>query len=270
MENVIRDMVTGTNLNENYGYTTQEVPNRLRQRQFAEAEAQVGVTQNQLATVAVQIVQAQADLAEREQTLAEHQTRLAQAHKKRRAEKQARQQAGQTLRRVEQQLAGLDRQADQLAERRKRLLGRTQYGALAILTARQAALTLKLTARLAARVAIDLTQPMFERGLEKDQIMTNFQAILRNAHQWCGAHYFSGEWSRLELETASARIYRQRGYVAYAAHQVTVTLAAFANQAEQDLAEAACRKFDGAQVRDAAGRLIVMGVAPFVHCVRHL
>jgi hypothetical protein len=134
---------------------------------------------------------------------------------------------------------------------------------------RQAELTLKLTARLAAQAAIDLTQPMFERKLEKDQIMSNFQAVLLNAHQWCGAHYFSGEWSPLELETARARIYRQRGHVAYAGHQVTVTLAAFANRAEQDLAEAACRKFDAAHVRDAAGRLIIMSVAPFVHCVRN-
>ncbi len=270
MENVIRDMVAGANLNENYGYTTQEVPNRLRQRQFAEAEAQVGVTQNQLATVAAQIVQAQADLTERKQTLTEQHTALARARKKRRAERHARQRAGQTLRRVEQQLAGLDRQEAQLTERRNRLTARTQHGPLVTLMTRQAELTIKLTARLAARAAIDLTQPMFERKLEKDQIMSNFQAVLINAHQWCGAHYFSGEWSQLELETASARIYRQRGYVAYAAHQVTVTLAAFANRAEQDLAEAACRKFDAAHVRDAAGRLIVMGVAPFVHCVRHL
>jgi hypothetical protein len=136
MENVIRDMVAGANLNENYGYTTQEVPNRLRQRQFAEAEAQVGVTQNQLATVAAQIVQAQADLTERAQTLTEQQAALARARKKRRAEQQARQRAGQTLRRVEQQLAGLDRQEDQLTERRNRLAARTQHGPLATLMTR--------------------------------------------------------------------------------------------------------------------------------------
>ena len=270
MENVIRDLVAGGNLNENYGYTTQAVPNRLRQRQFAEAEAQVGVTQKQLAGVATQIRQTQTDLAKREQALTKQQTALGRVQGKRRREHHARQKAGQPTRRVEQQLARLDQQVDQLMERRNRLTVRTQHGPLATLMTRQAELNLKLTARQTARAAIDLTQPMFERELEKDQIMTNFQAVLRNAHRWCGVHYFSGEWSRLELETASARIYRQRGHVAYAAHQVTVTLAAFANRAEQDLAEAACRKFDVAHVRDAAGRLIVMGVAPFVHCVRHL
>jgi len=51
---------------------------------------------------------------------------------------------------------------------------------------------------------------------------------------------------------------------------VEVTLAAFAYRAEQSLAEAACARFNAAQVHDAAGRLIVIAVAPFKHCVRHL
>ena len=270
VENVIRDMVAGANLNENYGYTTHEVPNRLRQRQFAAADAQVRVTQKQLEAVAAQLLQTQTHLAEQAQALTKQQTALGRAQGKRRRARHTRQQAGQTTRRVEQQLAGLDRQAAQLTARRTRLTARTRHGRLAKLTTRQAALQVKLTARQAARAAIDLTQPMFERDLEKDQILTNFQAALFSAHRWCCTHYFSGEWSQLELETASARIYRQRGHVVYTVHQVTVTLAAFANRAEQDLAEAACRKFAAAQVHDAAGRLIVMGVAPYVHCVRHL
>jgi len=128
----------------------------------------------------------------------------------------------------------------------------------------------KLAERQTAQAAIDLTQPMFERDLEKDQIMTSFQAVLFNAHHWCCTHYFSGTWSRLELESATARIYRQRGRVTYAEHQVTVTLAAFAGRAEQALAESACQKFNAAQVRHTAGRLILMGVTGFIHCVRHL
>ena len=111
---------------------------------------------------------------------------------------------------------------------------------------------------------------MFERDLEKDQIMANFQAALLNAHHWCCDHYFTGEWSHLELDTATARIYRQRGRVVYADDRVDVTLATFAYRPEQDLAEAACARFNAARVHDAAGRLIVMAVAPFKHCVRQL
>lgn len=270
MENVIRAMVAGANLNENYGYDTYEVPNRLRQRQFAEAEAQVGVTQRQLEHVTEQVGQTQTHLAERMEGLTAQQADVAQTQLERQAERQARQEAEQSTRRVEQQLARLKRQAQQLDQRQARLTARENHGALAKLKARQGELENKLAERHAALVAIDLTQPMFERDLEKDQIMADFQAALFNAHRWCCTHYFSGEWSRLELETATARIYRQRGQVAYVADQVTVTLTAFAERAEQNLAEAACRQFNAARVRDAAGRLIVMGVAPFTHCVRHL
>ena len=268
MEGVIREMVAGANLNENYGYDCYEVPNRLRQRQFAEAEALVGVTAKQLDHVQEQIAQTQTQLTERVETLTAQQAELAQEQIERCAEQQARQQAGQSTRRVEQQLAAVERQTQTLAERAVRLSARAETGPLAKLNARRGELEVKLAERQTTLQTIDLTQPMFERDLEKDQIMTDLQAALLNAHRWCGEHYFSGEWSRLELETATARIYRQRGHVVYTHDQVTVTLAMFADRAEQGLAEAACLKFNAAQVQDAAGRLIVMGVAPFSNCVR--
>ena len=270
MEGVIREMVAGANLNENYGYQVYEVPNRLRQRQFAEAQALVGVTQKQLHHVQEQMAQAQTQLSERAETLAAHQAGLAQVQVQRETERQARQQAGQATRRVEQQLAALERRDQALAQRAARLTQRVETGPGAKWQARQDELETKLTERQAAVAAIDLTQPMFERNLAKDQIMVDLQAALLNAHHWCGEHYFSGEWRRLELETATARIYRQRGHVLYTDDQVTVTLAAFAERAEQGLAEAACIKFNAAQIHDAAGRLIVMRVGPFAHCVRQL
>lgn len=268
MEGVIREMVAGANLNENYGYDFYEVPNRLRQRQFAEAEALVGVTAKQLNHVQEQIAQTQTQLTERVETLTAQQAELTQAQIKGCAEQQARQQAGQPTRRVEQQLDALERHTQTLAERAVRLSARAETGPLAKLNARRGELEVKLAERQTTLQTIDLTQPMFERDLEKDQIMTDLQAALLNAHRWCGEHYFSGAWSRLELETATARIYRQRGHVVYTDDQVAVTLAMFADRAEQGLAEAACLKFNAAQVQDAAGRLIVMGVAPFSNCVR--
>ncbi len=68
-----------------------------------------------------------------------------------------------------------------------------------------------------------------------------------NAHRWCCDHYFTGEWRHLELETAIARVYRQRGRVVYSAQRVDVTLAAFGYRAEHQLAEAACVRFNAAQ-----------------------
>jgi len=270
MENVIREMVNGDNLNENYGYDYYLVPNRLRQRQQAEAQAQVNTTQTQLANTQRQLGAAHAQRAQHEQAGATKQADWAAARAERQAELHTRQQADQPTRRVEQQLAQLERQADILARRQAQRADKLQANTLARLEARLTELEVTLAERQATLTQIDITQPMFERDLEKDQIMANFQAALLNAHRWCCDHYFTGEWSRLELETATARIYRQRGRVVYAENRIDVTLAAFAYRPEQDLAEAACARFNAARVHDAAGRLIAMAVSPFKHCVRQL
>jgi len=268
-ENVIREMVGGGNLNENYGYAVQEVPNRLRQHQYEEAQAQATTTENQLATTQRQRETLTAQHTEREQALVEHLAELTTVRTEREAEGTARRQTGQATRRVEQQLAQVERETQ---TRRARHARRTETFERQTreLAARQAELETKLVARQAAVAAIDLTAPMFERDLEKDQIMADFQAAFLNAHRWCCHHYFTGEWSHLELDTAIARIYRQRGHVLYSAARVDVTLAAFAYRADHELAEAACVRFNAARVHDAAGRLIVMAVAPFEHCVKQL
>jgi hypothetical protein len=270
-ENVIREMVGGSNLNANYGYERHEVPNRLRQRQAAEAQAQVTTTEHQLATPRRQLETLTAQHAQREQALAEQLADLATARTEREGEGQARHQAGQATRRVEQQLAQLDRETQMLTTRHARRTARFETQTRA-LVARQTNLETKRAERQATLAAIRLrvAEPMFERDLEKDQIMADFQAALLNAHRWCCDHYFTSEWSHLELETATARIYRQRGRVAYSAKRVDVTLAAFGYRAEHNLAQAACARFNAAQVHDAAGRLIVMTVAPFHHCVKQL
>jgi len=269
-ENVIREMVHGDNLNENYGYDYHPVPNRLRQRQQAEAQAQVNTTQSQLDTTQRQLDTVRAQLIQLEQTGAAKQAALSVTRAERQAELQSRRQARLPTRRVEQQLVRLERQANRLAQHQAQRTQKMQTNTLARLEARREQLEATLVERQATLAQIDTTQPMFERDLEKDQIMANFQAALLNAHRWCCDHYFTGEWSRLELETATSRIYRQRGRVLYADDRVNVTLAAFAYRSEQNLAEAACTRFNAAQVHDAAGRLIVMAVAPFKHCVRHL
>lgn len=271
-------MINGDNLNENYGYDAHPVPNRLRQHQQAAAQAQVNTTLKQLANTQGQLDTAHVRLTQIEQVGATKQAALGVAHAERQAELHARQHAGQSTRRVEQQLAQLDRQADHLAQRQAQRMAKLQTNTLTRLETRRAELEVALADRQTALAQIDVTQPMFERDLEKDQItgvpvctqMADLQAALLNAHRWCCDHYFTGEWSCLELETATARIYRQRGHVIYADDRVDVTLAAFAYRPEQNLAEAACTRFNAAHVHDAAGRLIVMAVASFKHCVRQL
>ena len=268
-ENVIREMVSGDNLNVNYGYERQEVPNRTRQHQAEAAQTQLTATEHQLTTARRQLEALAAQHAARQQTLTEQLTDLSSAHAERDAQGQTRQQAGQSTRRIEQQLAHLDRETQILTTRQARRTTRFETQTRE-LVGRQAQLEIKRTERQVALAAIDVTEPMFERDLEKDQIMADFQAAFLNAHRWCCDRYFTGEWGHLELETATARIYRQRGRVVYTTEQVDVTLAAFGYRAEQSLAEAACARFNTAQVHDAAGRLIRMAVAPFHHCVNQL
>jgi len=268
-ENVIREMVSGDNLNVNYGYEHQEVPNRTRQHQAEAAQAQVTATEHQLATSGHQLEALAAQHAERKQMLTEQLTDLTIIRAEREAEGQTRQLASQSTRRVEQQLTHLDYEMQMLTARQAQRTAKTEAH-IQDLTERQAHLQTKRAERQETLAAIDVTEPMFERDLEKDQIMVNFQAALLNAHHWCCDQYFTGEWSRLELETATARIYRQRGQVVYTTERIDVTLAAFGYRADQTLAQAACARFNARQVYDAAGRLIVMGVAPFKHCVRHL
>lgn len=268
-ENVIRELVGGGNLNENYGYEFQEVPNRLRQHQFEEAQVQLTATTNQLATTQRQFEVLTAQHTEQDQAVVERLTELTAARTERKTEETARQQAGQSTRRVEQQRAHLEREAQTRLDRQARRTEKFERQSRG-LAVRQAELETKLAERQAALAAVDLTEPMFERDLEKDQLMANFQAALLNAHSWCCDHYFTGEWSHLELETATARIYRQRGRVIYSAERVEVTLATFAYRAEHELAIAACGRFNAAQVHDAEGRLIVMAATPFKHCVNQL
>jgi hypothetical protein len=268
-ENVIREMVSGDNLNVNYGYERQEVPNRTRQHQAEAAQAQVTATEHQLATTWHQLEALAAQHAERKQALTEQLADLTIARTEREAEGKTRQQASQSTRRVEQQLAHLDREVQTLTTRQAQRTAKIE-AQIRDLSERQAHLQTKRAERQVALAAIDLTETMFERDLEKDQIMANFQAALLNAHRWCCDQYFTGEWSHLELETATARIYRQRGRVVYTVERVDVTLAAFGYRVDQALAQAACARFNATQVHDAAGRLIVMVVAPFEHCVRHL
>ena len=268
-ENVIRELVGGGNLNENYGYESHEVPNRLRQHQHEEARAQVATTENQLGTARRQLETLTTQHTERDQALVAQLAQLTTTRTEREAEGTARQAAGQSTRRIQQQLTRLEREAQMRRDRQARRTAKfeRQTRDLAV---RQAELETKWAARQAALAAIDVTEPMFERDLEKDQLMANFQAAWLNAHRWCCDQYFTGEWSHLELETATARIYRQRGQVVYSAERIDVTLAAFDYRAEHKLAETACGRFNAARVQDAAGRLIVMAVAPFKHCVKQL
>jgi hypothetical protein len=60
--------------------------------------------------------------------------------------------------------------------------------------------------------------------IAKDQIMLDLQVLLTSLHDWAREHYFTPEWQRLELETATRLIYRKPGRATWYGDRMEVSL----------------------------------------------
>ena len=169
-ERRIREMVNGANLNANFGYTYDLVPNRTRRRRWQEAQAKVEVTQRKLAEREEAITNLWAQLKQLKQTYTQQWAAQQATIKAQREELAERQQAGKRTRRCEQRLARMERQLAGLAtrfqRRRRRLIER-----LCRHRTQRSQLRHQLAEREAARDAIDTETLCRERHLEKDQVM---------------------------------------------------------------------------------------------------
>ncbi len=259
-ERCIREMVSGANLNANYGYIYEAVPNRTRQRHWQEAQAQVEVTQGKLAEQAEALANLSARLQSLKQTYVDERTPLQEVMVTQRAELAQRQQSGARTRRWEQRLAATQRQLEVLnarfQRRRRRLIER-----LCQHRAQRHQLRRQLAERVATRDAIDTAALCRERHLEKDQIMLNLQVLLTSLHDWARAHYFAPEWQRLELETATRLIYRKPGRVTWHEDRIEVLLEPYRYPEQQRAMETTCQRFNAANLRWRDGRLLHIQVA---------
>jgi hypothetical protein len=269
-ENPIKEMINGANLNQNYGYRVQSVPNRTALRQQAKLQERVAVIERQLATNQSRLEQQQ----QRQETWTARYTQqwqdLQDQRVARQAELEQRQAAGQPVRRVTQQIARLEQRQQTLTTNHEQRLQRIQCQDVQPLLERRVALEAELTQRQAAVTAVDVDRPMFERDLAKDQIMADWQGLLANLHHWSRDQYFPPAWQALQLETATKLIYNKPGRVVQTVERIDVTLDAYAYRQDQEAAEAACRQFNVRQIRDLAGRLIQIAIAPFEHSIRRL
>jgi hypothetical protein len=269
-ENVIKEMVNGANLNVNYGYQQRAVPNRRALRQQAELQKRVAVTERQLATNAKRLAEQRQRQEVWTARYSQRRSELADQLAARQTELAHRQAAGQALRRVTQQIDHLEQRQQALSADYEQRQQRLQGQALQPLVERRAALEAELPRRQAAVAAVDVNRPMFERDLEKDQIMADWQGLLTNLHHWSREQYFPAAWQGLQLETAIPLIYHKPGRVVQTAERVEISLRAYAYRPDQEAAEAACKGFNTRQIRDPAGRLIQISVAPFEHSIRRL
>lgn len=269
-ENPIKELVNGANLNQNYGYRQHQVPNRTALRQQAKLQERVAVVQRQLATNQTHLTHHQ----QRQETWTARHTAQMQTLQDQLATRQAelvqREIAGQSIQRVTQQIDRLVQRQQALTINHEQRLQRIQQQDVLPLSERRAALEAELAQRQAAVAAVDVDRPMFERDLEKDQIMADWQGLLANLHHWSQDHYFPPAWQTLQLETATKLIYNKPGRVVQTAKRIDVTLRAYAYRQDQEAAEAACTRFNAQQIRDLAGRLIQITVAPFEHSIRRL
>lgn len=74
-------------------------------------------------------------------------------------------------------------------------------------------------------------------------------------------HYLAPLWQHLELDTATALIYRKPGRVTWGSTVIEVRLDPYRYPEHQQAMEQSCRRFNEAQLRWRDGRLIRISVA---------
>jgi hypothetical protein len=238
-ERVIRQMVNGANLNANFGYAYNEVPNNLWHK-----------------------------LVTLRQTYRQEQEALQEEIEAQMIDLARRRKEGRAFRRCLRGLQSRQRQLDDLVarfqKRRCRLLEK-----IARRRARRSELRRELAERRAARDAIDTESLCRERDLEKDQIMLDMQVLLTSLHDWARRHYFASEWQHLELDKAIEMIYRKPGQVRWGREEIEIVLDPYRYSEHQQAMEETCRRFSEAQVHWRDGRLLRIRVArdpPFQLC----
>ena len=267
-ERVIRQMVNGANLNANFGYAYNEVPNRTQRRHWEEMQEKVEVSERRLAEQEEALANLWHKLVTLRQAYGQEQEALQEEIEAQMIDLARRREKGLAFRRCLRGLQSRQRRLEDLTacfqRRRCRLLEK-----IARRRARRSELRRELAERRAARDAIDTESLCRERDLEKDQIMLDLQVLLTSLHDWARHHYFAPEWHHLELDKAIEMIYRKPGRVRWGKEEIEVVLDPYRYPDQQQAMEESCRRFNEAQVRWRDGRLLRIRVArdpPFQLC----
>lgn len=259
-ERRIRELIGGTNLNANYGYTYREVPSRTHQRRWQAAQARVESTERKLTEQQEAVCNLHSQLEEHEQTVTQRLSEQRQELAEREVAIESRCLAEQPVRRMTQGLERVKRQVDSL----KASFARRQDSLLARIAEHQECvrqLEQEQGERTAERDAIDTETMRRERDLEKDQIMFNLQVLLLSLHDWVRNHFLAPEWQRLELETATQLLYCKAGWVTWHKEWIEVVLEPYRYAEQQRAMQATCQRFNAANLRWRDGRLLRIQVA---------
>jgi hypothetical protein len=260
-ERVIRELVNGANLNANFGYAYDPVPNRTMQRQWADAQERVEASERHLSRTTEAIRNRQQQLVTLRHTFQQQAQQFNADLSRHQAEFLSRQAQARPRRRCQQRLAQTFRQLD-LARARYQ---RRRHKLLAHLRDQRASATqvqADLTRHQQTRDALDTETLCRECHLEKDQIMLNLQLVLANRHHWTRDHYFAPAWQHLALPTATQLIYRKAGWVHWGPEQIDVTLEPYRYPEHHRAMEETCRRFNDQNLLWRDGRRLRIQVAP--------
>jgi hypothetical protein len=257
----IRDLVQGANLNTNYGYTYEAVPNRTRQREWEKAQAKVTVTERKLNDHQEAVRNLRQRLADLQDDYVVQRRDLERQLAQRRLELRRHQRAGKATTRARQRVDRLMREIVIRTERFRRQQ-RNLMEQLHSHEVESDMLREQLARRVAVRDAIDTETLCRERDLEKDQIVLNFQILLANLHDWVAQKYFTSKWRNLSLDRATQMIYRKPGRVAWYEDRVEVELEPYRYPDQQRKMETTCARFNERDVHWRDGRSLRITVAP--------
>ncbi|MCP3705214.1 MAG: hypothetical protein GY954_20095, partial [Alteromonas sp.] len=246
-------------INENYGYTYDEVTNRTRQRQWDAVQAQIEVTENKLFQSREAVKNLRQKRKQAQRSYARQRRRLNTELAQQRQKIERRQQEGKAVKRLQQ---GLQRQRTELMRRTLSLKKKERrlHKQIVEQQGRIAEFRPQLTQRIEKQEAIDTETLCRQRHLEKDQIMLNWQVLLTNLHDWVKQNVFAPVWQKLSLEKATELIYRKSGQVYWYSDCIEVILDSYRYQEHQQAMEATCQRFNQADLRWRDGRMLRISV----------
>jgi hypothetical protein len=116
------------------------------------------------------------------------------------------------------------------------------------------------------RVTQALTQlnpqaTFFEVDSEKDQIMAHLRIALHNSALWSRDHYVGSPYRHATPLTLWRTFFNQDGFYYETPDRIVITLKPFSNTQVQQVAVAACQRFNQRRITTHSGKLIEMRVA---------
>ena len=257
-ERVFRDMRACQNLDANYGYKKEIVPNRRVERKRDELQHKLHTRDKRVATAQRKVHQYAEQIATLEQKARqkqiETQDKCAALHQRSQEATTSRRQNRLSIQKERLAAKGQIQQI-RFQERRRRLVGE------------QRAWQQKLIERQSARKKVTQTlqdledRPFYDLDLEKDNLMTYLRMAGENAHRFVQERYFAGTFlEKVDEATMVRLVYNRPGWVQQQGEYLHVRLLGYDDPELQTAAAQACQRVNQAQVDLASGHRLRMTV----------